>query len=49
MVMGGAHRILGEESVVENPERLVTWIWARASTLRLKTASGMVVFVSDER
>lgn len=48
MVMGGTHRIVGEESVVENCERLVTWIWARASTLWLKTASGMVAFVSDE-
>ena len=46
MVMGGAHKTVGE--VVENPERLVTWIWARASTLWLKTASGMVAFVSDE-
>lgn len=46
--MGEAHRIVGEESVVENPERLVTWIWERASTLQLKTASGMVAFVSDE-
>lgn len=48
MVVGEAHRIVGEESVVENPERLVTWIWERASTLRLKTAFGMVAFVSDE-
>ena len=48
MVVGEAHRSVGEESAVENPERLVTRIWERAPTLRLKTASGMVAFVSDE-
>lgn len=37
VAVGGAYRALGEESVIESPERLVTWIWSRASMLRLRT------------
>lgn len=48
MVVGRAHIAVGKGAVVNSPEKLVTWIWPRASTLWLKTVFIVVASVCDE-
>ena len=48
LLVSGADGLVGEELVVESPEQVVTCIWTRVPALRLKTASGVVAFMSAE-